>query len=203
MNTARRREAMSLLVEGYEYPVAAAAGIVGNLEAESGIIPDRVEGSRAETPRTSKGFNGVWMHWTPAQIIGRSRKAGIGPALPGIGLAQWTHAVRRNGLFTHRYRGEVLGERILDSTPAQIDYLVTELRRDFRRLEKVLTSPAVTVEQAASEFVYDFERPGSILGEDEAGKSIRLARDHANVQAVFAKRTVLARLALAAWSPDA
>ena len=52
----RMLHAMELLVDTYHYPVNGAAGIVGNLMGESGLIPSRVEGS-ASIPLTSMKLN--------------------------------------------------------------------------------------------------------------------------------------------------
>jgi Phage tail lysozyme len=51
---ARVRHVMELLVKEYGYPVNGAAGIVGNLIAESAVVPNRLEGSHTGTP-TGRG----------------------------------------------------------------------------------------------------------------------------------------------------
>jgi len=194
----RRREAMRLLVDVHGYSRDVAAGIVGNLERESEIIPSRVEGSKAATPLTARAFDGVVRTFTPDEVMGRvSEKSG--PKLAGVGLAQWTYRTRRAGLFKHTYGGNVLGADVLFSMDAQIDYLVQELQSDFKALEKLLRKPTTTLEHAADAFVYDFERPGAILWVNPAtGKEERRPKDHAEVIAVFEKRRKAARAALKA-----
>ena len=44
--SARVLRVMELLVDRYGYPVNGAAGLVGNLIAESGVLPNRIEGSQ-------------------------------------------------------------------------------------------------------------------------------------------------------------
>lgn len=153
--------AMDALIRRYGYSVNAAAGIVGNLIKESGVIPSRIEGSRSETPMRSRGVDEKTHNWTPQQIMNRDFKAKRGPKLPGVGLAQWTWKTRRSGLFEHRYQGKTLGPNILFDIDAQIDYLVTELQRDYPGVEQMLRRQDVTMEAAADKFVMDFERPAA------------------------------------------
>ncbi|SNY65084.1 phage tail tip lysozyme [Paractinoplanes atraurantiacus] len=160
---ARAARVMELLVQRYRYPVAGAAGLVGNLMAESGVIPERIEGSAETTPTRAQGFDGQVRTFTPEQIRDRDSKRGLGPKLPGVGLAQWTSANRRAGLFTHTFDGRRPGAAILSDLPAQVDYLVTELGRDYRAVDAVLRSPAVTVEQASDIVVLRFEVPAVVF----------------------------------------
>ena len=53
---ARVLRVMHLLVHRYGFPVNGAAGIVGNLVAESGVLPNRIEGSRTATPMRAPGL---------------------------------------------------------------------------------------------------------------------------------------------------
>lgn len=184
-------QAMELLVNRYGYPVNGAAGIVGNLMAESGVMPSRIEGSAAATPMRARNFGGQVTDFTPEQIRDRNAATATGPRLPGVGLAQWTSANRRRGLFAHAFNGTVLDARILFSMDAQIDYLVTELGAAFRNVDAVLRNPGVGLNDAADEVVYRFEVPGSIL---ENGQL--LPRSDPRVQAVFGVRRGLAQRAL-------
>ncbi|MCL3862345.1 phage tail tip lysozyme [Actinotalea sp. K2] len=172
------------------YPVQGAAGLVGNLHAESGIIPSRVEGSRPATPLRARGFDGVERTFTAHDVIHRDRDAGRGPEKPGVGLAQWTSPSRRRGLFAHSHGG-VTGEAILFDMDAQLDYLVTELRASYAAVNRVISDPSVSADQAADEVVYRFEVPGAVL---DAGR-LRPREDPA-VQRVFANRRERAARAL-------
>ncbi|WP_210481594.1 phage tail tip lysozyme [Naasia sp. SYSU D00948] len=190
----RARYVMGLLVRNYGYPVNGAAGLVGNLWAESEIIPNRVEGSAAATPMRAKDASGVVVDFTPDQIVHRVPNRS-GPKLPGIGLAQWTTANRRVGLFQHAFRGRVLGGAILFDMDAQVDYLVHELRRSYPRVDAVLRRADVSVDDACDEVLYRFETPGSVLGPDRK----LLPRTDPAVQATFRKRRPLAHRALRAY----
>ncbi|MEM7644262.1 MAG: phage tail tip lysozyme, partial [Pseudomonadota bacterium] len=157
----RRRYIMRRLVERYGLPVNGAAGIVGNLQSESGLLPQRVEGSRSADPRRTRGTAGPTRRWTAAQIQGR-RRGRSGPRLPGVGLAQWTSANRRSGLFDFEWRDIPAGADILYHMDRQIAYLVDELR-GYRRVWRVVTDPRSTVRQAAAQVLMDFETPGAVL----------------------------------------
>jgi uncharacterized protein DUF2272/tail lysozyme len=150
---------MQLLVGRYRYSPSAAAGLVGNLIAESGVQPNRIEGSHTATPMRAPDFAGRIRDWTPDQVRDRSYSRRTGPRHPGIGLAQWTSPDRRRGLFSHRG----LGSAILSDLDAQVDYLVTELRGPYRQVDAVLRSPGVTLEQASDEVLLRFERPAAVL----------------------------------------
>ncbi|WP_290061058.1 phage tail tip lysozyme [Amycolatopsis solani] len=185
---ARIRRVMDLLVNTYHYPVNGAAGVVGNLIAESGVQPDRIEGSREDTPMRSADFTGRVRDFTPDEVRDRSTTARTGPRLPGIGLAQWTSANRRAGLFRHGFRGRVPGSAILSDLDAQVDYLVTELRGDYAAVDAVLRSPGVTADQAADVVVLKFERPAAVLDRPVGDPG---------VQEVLARRRAHAARALA------
>jgi hypothetical protein len=86
-----------------------------------------------------------------------------------VGLAQWTSASRRAGMFTHVYNGAPHAAQALFSMDVQLNYLVTELATGFVGVNRVLSSQAVTVDTASDEVVYNFEVPGSIL---ESGRKL-------------------------------
>lgn len=179
----RFRYAMRILVESYGYPVNGAAGLVGNLYPESGIIPSRLEGSSSGSPLRARDFDGVLRDFSPEEVRDRDRAARRGPAKPGVGLAQWTSGARRAGLFTHVYDGTVLDAAVLFDMDAQLDYLVHELRTGYPGVNGVLTNPSVGVHDACDDVVYRFEVPGAILG-----GGTKLPRDDHRVQAVFIAR---------------
>ncbi|MFI0967914.1 phage tail tip lysozyme, partial [Streptomyces sp. NPDC021080] len=185
---------MERLVERYAYPVNGAAGIVGNLVAESGVIPNRVEGSAESTPMRSKNFGGTVVNHTADDIMNRSAAHHVGPALPGIGLAQWTSSARRARLFTHPFGGDGLGARAVFNMDGQVDYLANELRTGFSGVQALLTRSTVTVNEACDEVVYNFEVPGAIL---QGGT--KLPRSDQRVQQVFAQRRLPAKRALNAY----
>ena len=161
--SARVQRVMELLVNRYGYPVNGAAGLVGNLIAESGVQPNRIEGSQSATPMRAPDFAGRLRDWTPDEVRDRSYSRRTGPRHPGIGLAQWTSPDRRQGLFRHTFGGRQLGSAIVFDLDAQVDYLVTELRGPYRQVDATLRSPGVTMEQASDAVLLRFERPAAVL----------------------------------------
>jgi len=189
----RRRYVMRLLVDTYGYPENGAAGIVGNLSAESSVLPNRVEGSRPETPMRAADFDGRAREFTAAEVINRDLRRRRGPRRPGVGLAQWTSSRRRSGLFRHAFGGRVLGADILSNMDAQVDYLVNELRSRYAGVDRVLRKPHVSLNDASDEVLFRFEVPGVVL--NPAGG--RRRRDDPAVVGVRDRRRGYARSALA------
>jgi len=198
---ARRVHVMDRLVRVYGYGREAAAGIVGNLEAESGIIPERVEGSRRANPRYARGWDGKRSRHNAIDIQNRSSRRRRGPRRPGIGLAQWTSRGRRNRFFAFSHVGVAPGEFIIYFMDHQIAYLVDELATRYRRLNRLLRRPGTSLNDAADGVVYDFERPGSVLepNPNRPGKKRRRSRSDPQVQRIFQERRRRARGALRAY----
>jgi HSP20 family molecular chaperone IbpA len=190
---------MTLLVETYGYPEEGAAGLVGNLYEESGLIPSRVEGSDPSAPMRARGASGKVEDFTAEEIMKR-KSSKSGPKKPGVGIAQWTTKKRRAGLFKH-------GADILFDMDAQVDYLVNELGTSYAKLDKNLRKPGVTVEAANDDVVYLFEIPGSILEEVEVTapdgtakkKKVKRARTDPQVVKVLERRRKSGKRALKAY----
>lgn len=195
---------MERLVDDNGFPVNGAAGLVGNLFAESGVLPSRVEGSSIDIPMTARNCTGATLAFTAEEVMNRTcvvskdrpcgpNKPGQGPCKPGIGLAQWTTPNRRRQLFQHIFQGRPAGARILFDMDAQVDYLSTELAGlGFTGVNGVLRRPAVSVDEASDEVLYNFEIPGAIL---DAEKN-KLPRTNPAVQAVFRRRRANSQRAL-------
>lgn len=186
--------AVRTLVDRYGYPVNGACGIVGNLWAESGVLPSRIEGSTSTSPLKAKDFQGNVVQFEPQDVMDRDPGAGKGPRLPGVGLAQWTSSARRAKLFSYAYDGVVLGADVLFSMDAQLDYLASELRNSYPGVNGTVSAADVTLEDAADDIVYRFEVPGAILS-----GGAKLPRGDAKVQAVFNERRSYGVRALQAY----
>ncbi|SDL47525.1 phage tail tip lysozyme [Pseudomonas indica] len=197
--------AMRRLVDEYRFPVNGAAGLVGNLFAESGVLPSRIEGSGMATPLTARHCNGTTATFSAEEVMNRTcsvskarpcgrSNPGQGPCMPGIGLAQWTTAARRRELFQHVFQGRPAGARILFDMDAQLDYLNSELtgRPGFAGVDRLLRRPTVGVDEASDEVVYNFEIPGAVLD----AQNHKLPRSNPAVQAVFRRRRGLSQRAL-------
>ena len=188
----RMLRVMELLVNDHGFSVNAAAGLVGNLWSESGVMPNRIEESAMATPMRAPNFAGAATDFTADQVMNRNRARREGPRAPGIGLAQWTIANRRTGLFQHTFRGRPAGARILFDMDAQVDYLATELATRFTGVNGVLRRSGVSLDDASDEVVYRFEAPGAILDAD----GHPLPRTNPAVLAVFRRRRESSRRAL-------
>ncbi|SED01976.1 phage tail tip lysozyme [Streptomyces melanosporofaciens] len=187
---ARRRVFVMEQLINRGFPVNGAAGIVGNLHAESAVLPNRIESSRPASPMRARNFAGAWTDFSATDVMNRNITTQQGPAAAGIGLAQWTTAPRRAGLFLHAFAGRPPGARILFDLEAQVDYLDAELR-GLPGVRRILTNPAVTLNDASDEFFYNVERPGSIIV-----NGVVLPRNHPTVQARFRERRRQGRIAL-------
>jgi|GEM_PF-3573113 Hemopexin. len=197
--------AMDRLIERYSLPLNGAAGLLGNVYPESGVIPARVEGSAPSTPTRSKDFNLVDTTFTPDEIMNRDSSTKVGPGKPGVGLAQWTWpSIRRAGLFTHSFGWMslgatmplVLGSAILFNMDAQLDYMVAELQTKYAAVWTVLTNPVVSVDDACDEVTYRFEVPQSVL---DASQQL-LPKTDPQVVATFTARRPNAHRAVAAYN---
>ena len=192
------------LINTYGYPVNGAAGLVGNLWAESKLIPSRIEGSKPDRPMTAFDVKKIKQRFTPEQVMNRIYKK-QGPSKPGVGLAQWTSGDRRAGLFQHKFQGQILGPSILYNMDAQIDYLVSELGSKYKSVDKVLRKENVSLNDASDEVLYKFEIPKVMFKLDENkkdfvldvnGKKQKLPRSHPQVVEKFKVRRKFSRKAI-------
>jgi hypothetical protein len=188
----RVRRVMNLLVHRYGYPPTGAAGLVGNLVAESQLLPNRIEGSRASTPMRAADFAGRVRDFTPEEVRRRDPQRRLGPRRPGVGIAQWTSRGRRDGLFAHVFRGRQVDAGIMLDLEAQVDYLVTELHQRYRSVNATLMSPGVSVNQASDVVLLRFEIPASVLNRpptDPGVQEVLRRRRAAAAQALMAYRS--------------
>jgi hypothetical protein len=169
----RMLHVMDLLVDVHGFPVNGAAGLVGNLSAESGLIPSRIEGSAEATPLRAADFDGHVRDFTPYEVQYRSKSEKLGPKLPGAGLAQWTSKSRRDAFFAQ-------GRDILFDLDGQVSFLVHELRSSFAGVNTAINAPSVTVQHAADVVLESFEAPA----DPEASRAAR-RRSAAQAAAVY------------------
>jgi hypothetical protein len=192
---ARMRYVMERLVDVYGFPPNGAAGLVGNLWAESHVIPSMVQGGTEEAPMRVAGFTGKRKRdFTAEEVMNRDRAAQQGPGSAGVGLGQWTSEERRAGLFEHAFQGRQPGSAILFDMDAEVDYLVTELQAEYAGVYHALTKAGVSLDAASDIVLARVEAPGSIL----QGEKPLPPTDPA-AQAIYAARRANGRRALAAW----
>lgn len=118
---------------------AGAAGLMGNLQAESGLIPNRLEILCIKRYRENLHVTYTDESYTKGVDTGTiSRSEFLSPMGKqyGYGLAQWTSPNRKAGLYDLcKSKGVSIGD--LDT---QIEWLITELKTSYKQVYSVLTS---------------------------------------------------------------
>lgn len=119
---------------------------MGNLFAESGLIPTNLQNSYEsklgmnDASYTVAVDNGSYINFTHDSA--------------GYGLAQWTYWSRKQGLFQLcKSRGKSIGD-----LNTQLDFLYQELTTSYSQLLKILKTTS-SVEEASNLVVTQFERP--------------------------------------------
>ena len=133
---------------GNEYGVA---GLMGNLEAESGLIPYRLQGDFSTGYVTSAQYT----RDVDAGIISKNDFIHNGPNGGGYGLAQWTFYTRKQGLYEMWQSG---GYESIGSIELALDYLWYELQTTFPGVVSTLKK-ATSIRQASDKVLFDFENP--------------------------------------------
>ena len=139
--------------------LAGACGLMGNLQAESGMIPNRVE------VLCLKRLKEIGKYYTDATYTAFvddgtiSREEFLHP-LPGkqygYGLAQWTSPGRKGALYDYCKREKI---SIGDLT-AQLEFLIAELKSGYPAVWETLTTTTL-VRQASNMVLYNFEQPAN------------------------------------------
>lgn len=132
---------------GNEYGVA---GLMGNLYAESGLYPDRVQG---DIPYSD--FSKEYTAMVDSGELGEYEFVHYGPNGGGYGLAQWTYYTRKQGLYDMYKSG---GYSSIGSLDLALDYLWYELENRFPGVLDVLKS-ASSIREASDSVLHDFEAP--------------------------------------------
>lgn len=119
---------------------------MGNLFAESGLIPTSLQNSYEsklgmnDASYTAAVDNGSYTNFTHDSA--------------GYGLAQWTYWSRKQGLFQLcKSRGKSIGD-----LNTQLDFLYQELTTSYSQLLKILKTTS-SIEEASNLVVTQFERP--------------------------------------------
>ena len=137
---------------------AGAAGLMGNLQAESGLRPDNLQNSY------EKKLGMPDEEYTAAVDCGAY--TGFVSDGAGYGLAQWTYASRKAALLAYaKARGRSVGD--LD---IQMDYLIWELGKKFPAVWDKLRTTA-SVREASDCVLLKFERPANQSAENCARRA--------------------------------
>lgn len=131
---------------------AGAAGMMGNIRAESGLNPKNVE------DQLERRISYTDDTYTAAIDSGRISRAEFLNPLPGkvfgYGLCQWTSTGRKAGLYDLcRAKGVSIGD-----LETQLEFLVKELKESYYGVWKVLTNTE-NVLAASNAVLTQFEMP--------------------------------------------
>lgn len=144
---------------GNEYGVAA---LMGNLQAESGLCPYRLQGDFTNGWTTSINYTAR----VDSGAISRYDFANNGPNGGGYGLAQWTYYTRKYGLYDMWKSG---GYSSIGSIELACDYLWLELSRDYVGVLSVLKT-CTSIREGSDKVLHDFENPA------DQSTSVEIAR---------------------------
>lgn len=126
-------------------PPNGVAGLMGNLQAESGIQPVTVQ---------SHNYNG-WNDETYTQKVDSGEHTKFTSDSKGYGLAQWTSSGRKQGLLNlAKQKGTSVGD-----LNTQLDYLDSELQGSYKGVWNTISNPNVTLQDASNSVLHDFESP--------------------------------------------
>lgn len=126
-----------------------AAGLMGNLEAESSLQPTNLQ----NTYEAKLGYNDA--SYTKAVDDGVYTNFAKDSA--GYGLAQWTYHTRKAALLAYcKEEGKSVG-----SLDAQLGFLYKELSENYKSLLATLTT-AKSVKEASDLVLTQFERPADM-----------------------------------------
>ena len=137
------------------------AGLMGNLQAESGLIPYRLQGDFTSGYATSLEYTEKVNNGT----ISKNDFIYHGPNGGGYGLAQWTSYGRKEGL----YDLWKTGYSSIGSIALACDYLFYELQTGYIGVLTVLQTTN-DIRKASNKVLFDFEAPA------DTGQSVQNAR---------------------------
>lgn len=123
------------------------AGLMGNLKAESGLIPYRLQGDyESGYPESIAYTNNVNNGTISENTFVNDSK--------GYGLAQWTYFTRKRKLYEFISVASVS----IGSLDRQIPYLIQELQNDYPSVWNILNT-ATSIRIASDAVLHDFENP--------------------------------------------
>ncbi len=137
---------------------AGAAGLMGNLQAESGLNPQNLQNS------FEKKLGYTDASYTAA--VDSGAYANFAKDCAGYGLAQWTHSSRKAALLAFaKARGASIGDLEM-----QLGFLLKELSESFRGVLAMLRATS-SVREASDAVLFKFERPANQSAENCARRA--------------------------------
>lgn len=123
-----------------------AAGLMGNLYAESGLIPTNLQNSYEK----KLGYTDA----TYTEAVDSGAYSNFVRDSAGYGLAQWTYWSRKQGLLEYAKAAR----KSVGDLETQLGFLMQELAGSFKAVLNTLKS-ATTVKAASNAVLLQFERP--------------------------------------------
>lgn len=140
-----------------------AAGLLGNLQAESGVRPNILEKSKqSKLHMTSEEY---------IQKVNDGSYTGFTTDRAGFGLVQWTYPSRKENLLNH-CRG-----KIQDIT-CQLEFLLEEIQA-YKTVYRTITT-SHNVAECAKTIMLKYEKPGNVTPENQdkrAQMSIKIYKE--------------------------
>ena len=129
----------------------AAAAIMGNMEAESNCVSNRLQGDFTKDFVRSKEYTAQ----VDAGKISRNEFIYNGPGGGGYGLCQWTYYTRKAGLYDlAQEQGVSVGDEFI-----QVEWLTRELNQtEFKPVLELLHT-SVSIRDCSDILVKQFLRP--------------------------------------------
>ena len=150
-----RSEKIWNYLRNYGYTAAGTAGVMGNLQAESGLEPGNLEDTKASAWGISDA------DYT-ASVDNKTRsKSSFMNDNAGYGLAQWTWNTLKKGL----YENTVEKGKSISDLGSQLGYFTSEMQSSYPSIDRLLKS-TTSYTDASDTVLRDFEKP-AVLNYDK------------------------------------
>ena len=143
-----------------------AAGLMGNLYAESGLLPNNLQNTfnsklgLSDEEYTKRVDNGTYTNFVHDSA--------------GYGLAQWTYWSRKQNLLNFaKSKGKSIGDLEI-----QLQFLTTELRNSYRNSVYNILKTATSIQQASDAVLLNFECPAN--AQAQRSKRVQLGQNYYN-----------------------
>lgn len=146
------------------FTAAGAAGIVGNLDAESNCEPCRLQGDFGTGYPSSKSYTAQ----VDSGSISRDDFVYRGPGGGGYGLAQWTYPARKAGLYDMAKANRIS----IGNLDLQIGWLLQELAAGEYSAVMLTCKSTQSVDEASDIVLYRFERPADPDGQRQTRRNL-------------------------------
>lgn len=137
------------------------AALMGNLQAESGLYPDRVQG---DIPYSD--YSKTYTANVDSGAVTENDFVNNGPNGGGYGLAQWTYYSRKQNLYDKWKSG---GYSSIGDVNLACDFLLWELKNSYPAIYSALKT-CIDIRTASDIVLHDFENPA------DQSESVELTR---------------------------